>query len=507
VKQLFTLVFVGYSLSLFCQFKHDYVWLMGLQYGGDQYPRNCMNILDFNSGKLQISGDSIDSQMFVVNASCSDEQGNLLFYSNGCYIKNKNHEIMPNGEHLNPGIIYDDNCPEYGYIGSGGIIILPMTENPNIFYVFHQASEGFNTSPFIRTNRLYYSKVDMQLDNGKGAVVEKNQIVLTSQLHTGLQAIRHSDGNKWWVISFGKTGNNYYKTLLSPNDVITTDSQAIGDDLNISGIGQMSFSPDGEKFAHFDHNNQLSLFDFDRKNGLLSNYQHIIVDTPMIFPNALAFSPNSRFLYVSSQTVLYQYDLEAPDVSASKAIVGEYDGFEYEYVQLVYQTVFKQMQLGPDCKIYMTPQAAVPFLHVINNPDEPGLACNFVQRGIELPCSANYSIPNFPHYRLGTGYPICDSSIVYVSSGYVPPPKEEAVRVWPNPASSEVRVELSATVSTKTSTLRLFDGTGRLVGQWELSAGSSGTAFSVADRPVGMYFWSVENEGKLLGSGKLIVQK
>ncbi|MBK8565497.1 MAG: T9SS type A sorting domain-containing protein [Saprospiraceae bacterium] len=505
MKWILSLIFVGHALSLFSQFKHDYVWLMGMQYSVDAYPLHCMNVFDFNEGSLQIISDSIDSQFSYGNASCSDKQGKLLFYSNGCYIKNRNHEIMPNGNHLNPSVIYDLYCPDNGYIISGGLMALP-TIDTNIYFLLHQANELFETSPSSRI-KLYYSIVDMSLNGGFGEVTLKNQILLSSLLQGSVQAVRHENNSDWWILTLSKTGKKYYRVLLSNSGIVTIDSQSIGADLTVYTYPQMSFSPDGSKFAHFDHINHLQLYDFNRSNGKLNNYQHMVLDEPMPYLNALSFSPSGRFLYISSRFKLYQLDLEASDILGSKVLVGEYDEFKFEIGGIGYSVNFGRMQLGPDCKIYMTPHGFLPYMHVINKPDEFGTACNFVQRGIELPCSANYSIPNFPNYRLGTGQPVCDSNIVYVSSGYVPPPEKEAVRVWPNPASSEVRVELSATVSTKTSTLRLFDGTGRLVGQWELSAGSSGTAFSVADRPVGMYFWSVEREGRGVGSGKLIISR
>jgi Secretion system C-terminal sorting domain len=493
------------TLLIYAQSKHDYTWLMGIQPGGQDYPINCMNILSFNNNKLTIEKELIDVQMFVSNASCSDNDGNLLFYTNGCYVKDANNNIMPNGEHLNPGLIYDDNCPDYGYIAQGGIIILPAPGDSNKYFVLHQAAEVFNISPFVRINRLYYSKVDMQLNNGMGGVVQKNQILLTSQLQVGIQAVKHQNNSDWWIIALSKTGEKYYRVLLSDNGVVSVDSQLVGMEMNVYTLPQMSFSPDGSKFAHFDHLNQLLLFDFDRSNGLLSNYQHIVVDTPMIFPNALAFSPNSRFLYVSSQTTLYQLDLDAPDILASKMIVGEYDGFEYEYLQFVYQTVFERMQLGPDCKIYMTLHAPVPYLHVINNPDEPGLACNFVQRGIELPCSANYSIPNFPNYRLGTGYPVCDSNIVYVSAGYEPPPVQ-GVRVWPNPASGQVTISLPLP-TVKPIDWRLYDQLGREVLRAGLTPGQQELEVWIVDVPAGLYFWVLSNESGRVEGGKLIIGK
>jgi hypothetical protein len=274
--------------------------------------------------------------------------------------------------------------------------------------------------------------------------------------------------------------------------------------MTTNGGGQLAFSPDGTKFAKFDFMDQLMLFDFDRETGMLSNYQQMEIDTPIFSPHGLAFSPSSRFLYLSTQTKLYQLDLQAPDILASKTLVGEYDGFTWDIFSLVFQVTFQRMQLGPDCRIYMAPQAPVPYYHVINHPDEPGLACGFVQRGIELPCSANYSIPNFPNYRLGTGQPVCDSNIVYVSSGYVPPPVEE-VRVYPNPATGEVTVSLPS--GTGPGSFTLYDATGQQLRSWALSAGQQEARFGLEGLPQGMYFWQAERKGDALGSGKLIIQK
>jgi type IX secretion system substrate protein len=480
------------TLLIYAQSKHDYTWLMGLEPGGLDYPINCMNVLDFGDADgLKITKELVDTRFFVANASISDNDGNLLFYSNGCYVKDANHQIMPNGEHLNPGLIYDDNCPDGGYTAQGGIIILPLPDGSNKYYLFHQAYEVFNESPFVRINRLYFSTVDIQLNNGMGDVVQKNKQILSSQLHTGLQAVKHSNELDWWIITFSHTGNTYYKTLLSSNGEVTVDSQNIGNSLLSNGIGQMSFSPDGTKFAHFDFINQLSVFDFDRSTGLLSNYKHMEIDTPVLEPYGLAFSPSSRYLYLNTLERLYQLDMEAPDIFASKILVGEWDGFVYEFFNLLFPVYFERMQLGPDCKIYMTPHAPVPYLHVINNPDEPGLACDFVQRGIELPCSANYSIPNFPNYRLGTGYPVCDSNIVYVSSTYVPPPSRDGMKIYPNPATNHLLVELGKGLD-EDGWIIMTNTLGVQVLSERVSEGTEAIPLDTAHLPAGTYFLTLQ---------------
>ena len=58
-------------------------------------------------------------------ASISDDRGNLLFYTDGVTIWNKNHDIMPNGT----GLHGDSSSAQSG-------IIVPNPEDPNIYYVF-----------------------------------------------------------------------------------------------------------------------------------------------------------------------------------------------------------------------------------------------------------------------------------------------------------------------------------------------------------------------------------
>jgi hypothetical protein len=59
------------------------------------------------------------------------------------------------------------------------------------------------------------------------------------------------------------------------------------------------------------------------------------------------------------------------------------------------------MQLGPDGKIYAACASGVKSFHVIHNPDEKGLNCDYQQHGVALPTYNAFSIPSFPNFRLG----------------------------------------------------------------------------------------------------------
>ena len=125
-----------------------------------------------------------------------------------------------------------------------------------------------------------------------------------------------------------------------------------------------------------------------------------------------SFSPNGRFLYVSATNDIFQYDLEAEDVEGSRVTVATYDGFTYlgPDSMTMLTTRFNLMQNAPNGKIYVSVRGTGRFLHVINEPDSLGLACDVQQHAVELPRFYFNVLPNFVNHRLGplTGSP-CDT--------------------------------------------------------------------------------------------------
>ena len=109
-------------------------------------------------------------------------------------------------------------------------------------------------------------------------------------------------------------------------------------------------------------------------------------------------------MYVSLCDSIVQYDLYSPDIFESEVTVAKYDGFISPGPDSVqnYPTRFFQMQLAPNDKIYVNiPNVVSRFLHVIDQPNEKGIACNVLQHEIQLPYFNWVKMPNFPNYRLG----------------------------------------------------------------------------------------------------------
>lgn len=110
--------------------------------------------LDFNSGSpVALTNGQLNTLEGC--ASISTASGNLLFYTDGKNIYNKNHQIMNNGSGL------------LGHLStSQSATIVPMPGSASLFYVFTLDAGG-------GTEGLRYSVIDMSLDGGLGSVTAK----------------------------------------------------------------------------------------------------------------------------------------------------------------------------------------------------------------------------------------------------------------------------------------------------------------------------------------------
>jgi len=386
--------------------------------------------LTFNLGDGTVTPNN-DAQ-FTMNtnegcSSISDFNGNLLFYTDGRNVWDRNHNVMPNAD-------YNSN-PDNGLLGdpsstSSGLIV-PKPGNPNQYYIFavdephHQnafafpnqgpadefgnpifdydsggsipgADDGFN-------NGLTYSLVDLELNSGNGDVVgtEKNiELITYDQSDQGessykcsekITAIEHADGQSYWVLT--QFVNKFYafrvdETGVNPNPIVTTIEPLISfQGYRRNGIGYMKASPNGEKIAVAHRQNgdesggfsfntgSVWLYDFDSATGELSN---AINAYPNFGPYGVEFSPDSSKLYVTGDSSVIQFDLDAQDLVPFVV----YNGFDF----------IGAIQLGPDGKIYVANSEDYFSLDVINSPNLNADDCDYVPYEIALASNTYASI-------------------------------------------------------------------------------------------------------------------
>jgi hypothetical protein len=485
--------------------QHDNIWLFGYEsytntegWGG--------SVMDFSEDTLNIYYEYRDMNLDFTNASICDPTGNLLFYTNGIYIANVIHEPMENGGGLNPGEFADNNSV-YGYILEQGAIALPFPGSDSLYYLIHANREYPTDQLDWHSSKLYNTLIDISSNNGLGKVIQKNVIVIDDLLDLGkITATKHANGSDWWILVRQYNKNSYYSLLISPEGVINYGVQEFENPF-IIGSGQAVFSPDGNKYALYslyDHENlYLNIYDFDRCTGLLSNpIQEMFFDT--IWSGGVSISPNSRFLYVSHYNYIFQYDLWADDILSTKDTVAIYDGYEIVITPtFTLPTRFFLMQLGPDGRIYINCPTSGNLLHVINNPDLAGDACDVQQHSIELPTYNLFSLPNFPNYRLG---PLPDSACDTTSAIAEPFITRPSVSVFPNPATDQLTLEFEENIESEHE-LTIYSVTGQQYASYKLTEDQKSFLIDISIIPSGLYFYKISRKGHNISSGKLTIIK
>ncbi|MFM9989568.1 PKD domain-containing protein, partial [Flavobacterium sp.] len=317
--------------------------------------------LSFNSGSPVALTDG-QLNTFEGCATISDTSGQLLLYTDGITVYNKNHLVMVNGT----GLLGDHDA-------SQSATIVQKPGSTTLYYIFTVDAEA-------RSNGFRYSIVDMSLDGGLGAVTSSKNILIFAPSCEKIGIVKHANGTDFWIVSHGWGNDAFYVYLLSNSGLnntpitsnigFTPQPTANGD--GFQSEGYLRISPNGSKMVNCNYYNGITqLFDFNNVTGLVSNQQSIIIGTDFFY--GAEFSQNSEVLYLSAAggRNIYQFDLNTTNVSSTATLI-------YSSIK-----VPGALQLGPDAKIY------VAFwnqnkIGVINNPNVLGLACNLQSDAVDL---------------------------------------------------------------------------------------------------------------------------
>ena len=346
----------------------------------------------------------------------------------------------------------------------------------------------------------------MTQDSGRGAVISKNHLIIQEELlsFSRMAACRHANGRDWWLIKNAFSQNIYYTFLLTPDSVQGPFIQQIGPSYGSDNEqpAYSTFSPDGSKYASVAGLSDVVVMDFDRCTGLFSNPETFFNDQNT-YPGdpsqsggvSLAFSPSGRFLYVTSPQELNQYDVSVSPIHDSIRIITDTG----EFYQL------DIMQLAPNYKIYVSCWAGGSYkIHVINQPDSSGMACNFQLFGEPVLSANAVALPYFPNFRLGALSGSACDTITGVQSIAAAHPA--FATVTPNPTKSRADI-VYYTGSNTSDEAELYDLTGRLI--WSgLTSGSAGNmTIDASTFPTGIYMVRFMADGNTLLNTKLVIVK
>ena len=291
------------------------------------------------------------------SSSISDSNGNLLFYTDGITVWNKNNLTMTNGTGL------------FGNSSSThSALIVPCSCEKYFIFTTDAAETQYN-------NGLRYSVVDMAQSGGLGAVTSKNNLLLpkASEKVAGV-----SYGNGFWVVGHEMGTNRFF----SYNIVANSDCQLNPQAARISAVGatysggtagfgqgQMKISPDGKRLAHaglsYGPGSFVELFQFDTSTGVVSNLGSVTARDALTSNDGfygIEFSPDSNVLYATTTVAnsnVYRYGNITVNKLTSKTQISSFGNNQYTVGGL---------QLAPDGRIYVA-RRNFPNLYVLSNPN------------------------------------------------------------------------------------------------------------------------------------------
>ncbi len=333
--------------------------------------------IDFNNGATALTDDN---NMFSAEgcATISDIDGNLLFYTNGSTVWNRDHQVMAGGDNIGGDSTSTQSA-----------LIVPFEDETTFFYIF-TTEEVYGDNSY--TGKV--SLVDMKGDSARGEVVIKDigfisasTEKLTGSAQTGAGwLLSHAFGSNEFLafpISGEGVGNPFFSPVGSIHEA-TDEIQASGAlkfGLGTTYVGTLRPQTGSS---------ELEIFDFDA--GAISNPRTVdLLETDPAY--GLEFSNDGSRLYVttrSGNSKLIQYDLDSINATNASADIQatKFDGYPQG-------NNYGTLQTGPDGVLYMAKDNASS-LGTINTPpgDDGGAA--FDPDGFDLLTrTSRLGLPNF----------------------------------------------------------------------------------------------------------------
>jgi hypothetical protein len=429
-------------------------------------------LFDFNDS-LKI--DTVKKLFLSFGTSCiSNTNGEIQFFCNGFYIVDKNFDIMDNGDRINTP--YGSKLLDY-YGGDGFwdqmSIILP--KKGNTYYVFTTGMSDWSFDawkkpdpPFdFRFDVLSCHIVDMDANNGKGKVVERNKVLMQEARlsHNRMSAVRHANGRDWWLVKPHQNDQTFYFFLVTPDTIegpfVRQANFSMDSVLTQAGIhglaGQSAFSPDGNWYASTEAG-YLGAFVYkvNRCSGDISDYyffkQPFFDTTVFDYSIAVNFSPDSKLLYLVTGNNVYQFELSDSTITSAIHISGA-------DTTLAHFPRYSLTYLASDNKIYIgNHNGTQNGMSYINKPNERGLACDYKPKGLRQPYTNLLVPPNLPFYGLGA---LKSSPCDTIGKLQV----QEMV-IYPNPARDAVKIYLPLPVNTSVN-IALYNMLGQELQRWQ----------------------------------------
>lgn len=343
--------------------------------------------VDFNGGlPVVLDPPPMAHGAFFGYSTMCDSAGNLMMICTQEKIYNRDFEVYENSD-----------IPNNHFGASQGSVIVKKPGSDNLYCVFSIAS--------YTHYGIYYWIIDMNLDNGKGEVIESMVLVPEgSDASSKILAVNHVNNRDIWIITRKYLESSYAAFLLTDEGLNLTPviTPVFTREIN-NRSGNMKVTHDKKYLvaAYNDeggpHDDFFKSFDICRFNASTGIVDHLYVVSsyaisPFLEANSVEFSPDSKYLYLNHRYTafgeeyyeIYQYDMSLLEDSTQFVDSG---------IKIT-EKGGSGLQLARDGKIYcglrywpetiMEHNADHDYLNVINKPWIRGTGCDYRTDWVDL---------------------------------------------------------------------------------------------------------------------------
>lgn len=304
-------------------------------------------------------------------STVSDENGNLLFYSNSEDVFDSTYNTMPNGDSLG------------GNVSNSQTLAVRKPGTSTLYYLFTTQNQTDIKNNIITGFR--YAIIDLNLNNGNGDVLAANQVVYNTCTET-IAAIRHANKTDVWIVTHEMGNNNFRSYLLTCNGLDTIPVvSSVGFNYGWqsgNAAGQIKGSSDGNYIATSIRDaNLIEIFRFDDSTGILSNP---VTLNKIWKPYGVEFSKSEKYLFANGNSgfqlqarKIFRYDLSNYGQNSIQNSVDSID------VPTAWNNNIGGMQIRPGGEIYVA-RSQYSYLSVIQYPDSSISNVQFLDSALSL---------------------------------------------------------------------------------------------------------------------------
>jgi gliding motility-associated-like protein len=293
-----------------CKYKFllvGFLCIVGLSAGAQQYWHfgQYLRVFFPNNTSQPIVSPAPATPLYApyASASITDKRGNLLFYTNGALVYNRNNTLMSNRASI------VSTFATY-------TIAAPHPSDTNLYYIFTQ----------YRSYGIGVAIVDMRLNNGLGNVLPDKIIFPAQPADNEFVLVKQFYNNGYWLIAHKKETNEYHSfkidadSIYSKSPVISKVGEVSSNNIDYNWRrGSFISNYDGTELLHsYTATNDLAhvyVLNFDKKCGRVS-LKHELQTIPQQDEQLTAhvcYSPDYSKIYASyylrnfSGAQIYQY--------------------------------------------------------------------------------------------------------------------------------------------------------------------------------------------------------